>query len=285
MKSTTLTDAELAALSSDELIGKIKTLSGLKHRVLYYGPLAQRELIAKLDAEHHTAETLTDPCTERKVAIPQQVDENRVIMAHYDAKQIYYTQYSKNATDDFSTADDAIINIYNGYFGGGMNAIVFQEMREARGLAYTARAYYSELQYPEQGYRFTAFIATQNDKMQQAVEAFDEIIENMPQSQAAFDIAKQSALASIETARTTKANVLWQYIENEQKGIEGDRNKAIYEQLKTMTLDDVIKFQQERIKGRKYTYIILGDENDLDMNYLRSLGKVTMVSQQEIFGY
>ena len=285
VKAENLDNAHLAALTSDELIAKIKSLSGLKHCILYYGPLSQSAIVGKLNAEHHTAETLTDPCPVRKPVIPQQVDENKVLLAHYDAKQIYYTQYSHNASDVFSTDNDAIIELYNGYFGGGMNAIVFQEMREARGLAYTARAYYNESQYPEQGYQFQAFIATQNDKMQQAVEAFEEIIENMPQSQAAFDIAKQSALASIETARTTKANVLWTYLVNKDKGIDGDRNKAVYEKLQTLTLDDVVKFQQERIKGRKYTYVILGDEKDLDMNYLRSLGNITYVSQEEIFGY
>ena len=285
VKSENLLNSQLSALTNDELIGKIKSLSGLKHRVLYYGPLSLRAITKKLNAEHITAETPADPCPERKITVPQQVDENRVLLAHYNAKQIYYTQYSKNASDGFSTDNDAIVEMYNGYFGGGMNGIVFQEMREARGLAYTARASYIESQYPEQGYQFQAFIATQNDKMQQAVEAFDEIIENMPQSQAAFDIAKQSALASIETARTTKANVLWTYVSNCEKGIEGDRNKALYEKLQGLTLDDVVKFQQERIKGRKYVYLILGDERDLDMDYLRSLGPVTMLSQQEIFGY
>ena len=285
IKTNVLTNDALAALTSDELISKIKSLAGFRHRVLYYGPLSQSAIIGRLNAEHHTAETLADPCPERKPAILQQVDENKVLMAHYDAKQIYYTQYSKNASDTFSTDNDAIIEMYNGYFGGGMNAIVFQEMREARGLAYTARAYYNESQYPEQGYHFQAFIATQNDKMQQAIEAFDEIIENMPQSQAAFEIAKQSALASIETNRTTKASVLWSYINNEKMGIEGDSNKAVYEKVQSMTLEDVVKFQQERIKGRKYKYLILGDEKDLDMNYLRSLGSLTFVSQEEIFGY
>lgn len=285
VKSHTLDNEAVAALGSDELVAKIKSLAGLKHRILYYGPLSLSAIVDKLNAEHHTAETLADPCPKRNPAMPQQVDENKVLLAHYDAKQIYYTQYSKNASDVFSTDNDAIVEMYNGYFGGGMNAIVFQEMREARGLAYTARASYNEPQYPEQGYYFQAFIATQNDKMQQAIEAFDEIIENMPQSQAAFEIAKQSALASIETNRTTKASVLWSYINNEEMGISEDRNKAVYEKVRSMTLDDVVKFQQERIKGRKYMYLVLGDENDLDMNYLRSLGSITFVSQKEIFGY
>ena len=49
--------------------------------------------------------------------------------------------------------------------------------------------------------------------------------------------------------------------------------------------DDVVAYQQNFIKGRPYTYCILGDKNDLDLNYLRSLGKIKFLSQEEIFGY
>lgn len=285
IRNTTLSNDGIAALTSDSLTDKIKSLAGLRHSILYYGPMSQKALIAKLDAGHITAETLSDPDVDRTAALPQQVDDNKVLLVQYDAKQIYYTQYSKDAEDNFSTDNDALVEMYNGYFGNGMNGIVFQEMREARGLAYTARASYRDMTYPEQGYVFSAFIATQNDKMQQAIEAFDQIIENMPRSQAAFDIAKQSALATMATNRITKSGVLWAYVNNRMKGIRGDRNKALYEQLQSITLDDVMQFQQERIKGRKYTYCILGDQNDLDMDYLRTLGPVEILSQEQIFGF
>ena len=41
----------------------------------------------------------------------------------------------------FDPAIQPTLNMYNEYFGGGMNAIVFQEMRESRGLAYSAGAF------------------------------------------------------------------------------------------------------------------------------------------------
>jgi hypothetical protein len=55
--------------------------------------------------------------------------------------------------------------------------------------------------------------------------------------------------------------------------------------VKNLTLDDVVAFQQNYIKDRPYTYCILGDKRDLDMKYLRSLGKIKFLSQEEIFGY
>ena len=52
-----------------------------------------------------------------------------------------------------------------------------------------------------------------------------------------------------------------------------------------MTLADVKAAQEKWIKGRKYVYGILGDIQDLDLNYLKTLGPIQTVSQEEIFGY
>jgi predicted Zn-dependent peptidase len=213
------------------------------------------------------------------------VTKPSVLFAQYDAKQVYYMQYSGRESDKWNIDTMPVVHLYNNYFSGGMNAIVFQEMREARGLAYSSYAHLAKGQLPQHPYYFYAFIATQNDKVQQAVEAFDEIIENMPRSEQAFELAKSGVLANLESQRTTKMNVLWGYLEYEKFGLKEDLSKTIYEGIKSLTLDDVVEFQQEFIKGRPYTYCILGDRNDLDMAYLRKLGKIKFLSQEEIFGY
>ena len=56
-------------------------------------------------------------------------------------------------------------------------------------------------------------------------------------------------------------------------------------QRSNMTMDDIVACQQKWIKGRTYIYGILGDANDLDMNYLKSLGTVQQISLDELFGY
>ena len=68
-------------------------------------------------------------------------------------------------------------------------------------------------------------------------------------------------------------------------GVDYDRNKAIYEKVQDMTLADVKAFHDKWIKGRKYVFSILGDRNDIDMDYLRTIGPVHEVSQRELFGY
>lgn len=283
IKASVLDNEALSALTSERLLDKIKSLSGLQHRVLYYGPMSQTEMLEVLNEKHDVPQTLA--AVDQRVVYPQlQTTENKVILAQYDAKQIYYLQYSSRG-ENYDPSTDAARTLYNAYFGGGMNAIVFQEMREARGLAYSAWAVLSSPSKKDRTYNYRAFIATQNDKMPVAVEAFDNIINDMPESQAAFDIAKESVLAGIRTQRITKSGVLYSYLAAEDLGIDYDRRRKIYEQVPSLTLSDVRDFQQKWIKDRKYTYCILGDANDLDMDFLRSLGPVEMVDQETIFGY
>lgn len=279
---TTLNNKALMALESADLLAEVKKLAAKQHRVLYFGPLTKEELAALL-VEHHAVVANPEPLEYR---LPEAVktDKSEVVLAQYDAKQIYYAQFS-NRGESFDPAHDAELALYNEYFGGGMNAIVFQEMREARGLAYSASAQLTLPTHKAVPYTFTAFIATQNDKMQQAIEAFDEIINEMPESEAAFEIAKKALVERIRTDRTVKREALNVAITMEDMGVDVDRTKAVYEAVPSMTLADVKATQEKWVKDRTYHYCILGDIKDLDMNFLRTLGPVRTVTQEEIFGY
>jgi predicted Zn-dependent peptidase len=283
IKNNTLTNEELAALTSDELLGKIRAFAGQQHRILYYGPADHKTLLAEIDKNHNVAETLA-PVAE-KVTYPMLLTpENEVLLAEYDAAQIYYFQAS-NRGEAYDPSKDAISSLYNSYFGGGMNSIVFQEMREVRGLAYSASAGLQTPSKLDRPYTYIAFIATQNDKMRDAAVAFEDIINNMPESEAAFEIAKEALIANIRTERIIKTGVLNAYLSAEDLGIDYDRRKPIYEQLPALTLADVKAFQQEWIKDRKYKFCILGRSADLDKEYLGTLGPVQKLTQEDIFGY
>lgn len=134
-------------------------------------------------------------------------------------------------------------------------------------------------------YYFTTYIATQNDKVQQAIEAFADIVNNMPVSDNAFDLAKDSYLKSVEARRADGRDVLSMFLFYERMGLTEDRAMAAYEIAKTLTLDDVVAFQQKWIKDRNYTYLILGDPNDIDLNFLSTLGTVEIVSKDKVFCY
>lgn len=282
IKRTTLSDEEIDALTSEQLLKKVADLFAKQHEILYYGPETAKSLKATLETNHKVADN-PEPL-EKKYTELRTLTAPEVVIAPYDAKQLYYIQYS-NRGEKYSPADDAGITLYNAYFGGGMNTIVFQEMREARGLAYSASAWIQEPAYKDDNYFYLAFIATQNDKMQQAIEAFDEIINDMPESEAAFDIAKESTISTMRTDRVTGDSVLWSYMNDRDMGLSENRSKRIFSEIQDMTLEDVKATQEKWVKGRHYTYAILGDKNDIDLKYLKTLGTIKFLTLEDIFGY
>ena len=68
-------------------------------------------------------------------------------------------------------------------------------------------------------------------------------------------------------------------------GLKESPSKEIFMKLQDMTLDDVVKFQQNVVKDRKYHYGILGDIKDLDMDALKKMGEVIILTTEDIFGY
>ena len=279
-----LSEQELLNMNPQELVDRIHKFNSYKHRIMYYGPAGQDEVTSLIDKYHKVPEQLADvpaPAYDYKY---QPTTENKILFAEYDAKQIYFTGIS-NLEKQYDAAVQPTLSMYNEYFSGGMNSIVFQEMREARSLAYSAYAYIaspSKVKYP---YIFRSFIATQNDKMIDAMKAFDEIINNMPESEKAFKLAQEATISRLRTDRITGMNVLWEYIDLEDRGLKEDTRKALFEKAQTLTLKDIKDFQQNWVKDRKYTFCILGKEKDLDMKSLEKYGKITKLSQKDIFGY
>jgi predicted Zn-dependent peptidase len=270
------------SLTSDELLGLVRSVLGKQHTILYYGP--QDEAKAKeVIAAHHKCSDNPEKLV-KKYTKKQITDNSVVYVAPYDSRQFNYIQYSDRG-EKFSIEDVPSIELFNEYFGGGMNTIVFQEMREARALAYSAGALLSSPSYLDDTYSFYARIGSQNDKLKAAVEAFDLIINDMPESDKSFQIAKAGLESVLRTNRTTGMSVLSNYLNAKELGLKEPLAKVVYDKLSDMTMADVVACQQKWVKGRTYIYGILGDVNDLDMEYLKTLGTVQQVTLDELFGY
>lgn len=278
-----LSESELTYMNPQELIDRIKELNSFKHRILYYGPSSQDDLLAIINKEHQVPEALKDIPAGNNFE-PLLTPETKVFIAPYDAKQIYMSQIS-NKGEKFDPSAESGRQLYNEYFGGGMNSIVFQEMRESRGLAYSAWAGMLKPSYLTDPYTLRTQIATQNDKMIDAINTFNDIINNMPESEAAFKLAKDGMIARMRTDRTIKMDVIWDYISAQYLGQNVDSRIQLYNDVQNMTLKDVIDFQNKWVKGRTYTYAILGDKKELDMDALKKVGPVIELKQEEIFGY
>ncbi|UKK47883.1 insulinase family protein [Prevotella sp. E9-3] len=278
------TAQQLAQENPQELLDLLKNLSQYEHTVLYYGPMNQLDLTAALDSHMATLKSTLKPVPEGKHYTMQATPENEILIAPFDAKNIYMRMYHNEQLP--WNADEAPVKaLFNEYYGGGMNTIVFQELREARGLAYNAYAAYVEPSYKGDPEYYFTHIITQNDKMMDCVRQFHVILDSIPESENAFKIAKDALTKRLASQRTTKFGLINAWLYAKLRGIDYDINERIYNALPSITLNDVVRFEQERMARKPYRYIILGDEKELDMAALQQYGPVKRVTTQEVFGY
>jgi len=280
-----LTNEEVMNAKPEELVERIHKLLGYQHRILYYGPARESEVIDLMDQEHNNGGEALTAVPENPVIPMLLPTENSCYVLPYGGTQSFVmVQYAANDNKYDADAQGAL-NLYNEYFGGGMNTIVFQEMREKRSLCYGAGAMYINPSWQDEHEWYYTQIQSQNDKLADCITVFEDIVNNMPASEAAFNISKQGLLTQMRTSRTSREGYLWAYINAQDLGLEVDPAEATFHQVEALTLDDLVKFQQSHVKGLKYRSGFAGDPAGLDPQQLERLGEVKVLTPHEVFGF
>lgn len=261
----------------------LKGIPSFKHTLLYYGPLSMSELDAVITKHHKTARKLAD-VPENKEWAWMMTPTPQVIIAPYEANNIYLRMYS-NEGKPLDVSRYPVVSLFNEYFGGGMNTVVFQELRETRGLAYSASAYYTTPSRQQDKEYWQELIITQNDKMMDCINTFKQITDDMPQTESAFNVAKQNMMKSLAASRTNKFDIIDSYIKAQRLGVSHDLSRDLYEAVPAITMSDILRFEQENVKGKPLHYIILGNEKELDMKAIEKIAPVRRVTLEQIFGY
>lgn len=274
---------KLRETKPEVILATANLLSSRKHSVLYYGPMELKDVVAAVEKNHNLAKKLVAD-SDFKPILRESTTQNEVYIAPYDAKNIYMRMY--NCEDRMLNPEElATIQLFNTYYGGGMNTIVFQELRETRGLAYSAGAYYNTPNYKDEKEFFGTSIISQNDKMLDCINTFKQILDTIPQQKDAFDVAKQTLLKNIATERTIKAGLLNSMIVSERLGLDKSLNEIVYKNAQNLTLQDIVNFANSHIANKPYRYLILGDEKELNMKELEKIGPIKRLSLEDIFNY
>ncbi len=278
-----MSETELRNTDPQVYVDLIKNLKNYKHTLLYYGPSTEKELSAVIAKNHKTAKKLLDGPVN-KVFKMQTTPKSEVLIAPYKANNIYMRMFNcEGKTLDVSRIP--VIALFNEYFGGGMNAIVFQELRESRGLAYNANSRFATPSRKNENEYWLEHIISQNDKMMDCINTFKEITDNMPQAENAFNVAKTMLMKTLAAQRTTKFGIINAYLAAQARGMDYDLNKVLYESIPSLQMKDILNFEQQNVKGKPMRYYILGNENELDIPALEKIAPIKRVTLEEIFGY
>jgi predicted Zn-dependent peptidase len=164
-----------------------------------------------------------------------------------------------------------------------MSSVVFQELREARALAYSAAASYAQGSREDAENLMLGAIGSQTDKTVDAVTAFVDLIDNMPESTERFDESVNSLLNRYRTSKLSFREVIGSVRSWERLGLQGDPRRDRYAQLQNVTMEDLLAFQQEHVKGRPKLISIVGDTTAIDTEALAQFGSVKEVEVDELF--
>lgn len=276
-------EAELMKLSPEMITSDIKGLTNYVHKVHFYGNMPIGDLKILLNAKHNSSPKKLKAAPKVKRVNPIPTQANTVYFVHYDAKQSYCRQLTRGGVYDESQAP--VIALYNQYFGGSMNSIVFQEMREKRSLAYQSSSRYIVPSRLDGYYQNMSHIATQNDKVIDAFDAFNELFDDMPIAQQNFNLAKDAMLSNYRTSRIIKERIIYSYLQDLKMGRKTNPSKKMFETIPNLTMNDIVKFNNQYIKNQPRTYVVLGNKDQVNLKALEKYGKVKTLSLEEIFGY
>ena len=271
---------EIRAVELEQILSLISGLQGYKHTLSYTGSMSPSEVTAILNRHHQIEGELMDPPPYR-FRTARQVTENEIYVINRETAQAQVRLEFPDGEYDESLSVPA--SLYNSYFGTSMSSVVFQELREARALAYSAAATYA------QGGRLGAenlalgAIGSQNDKAVEATAAFIELFDNMPASADRFADALGSQINRYRTGtigfRAIPGTVRgWELL-----GLESDPRPERFARLQSSSLEDLMQFQRERIAGRSKLISIVGDTSRMDMDTLSELGTIRELTVDDVF--
>lgn len=280
--NSSLTDAEISQLKADDLVNILHSLMKYKHRIMYYGPLtdaAFKTAVTKL----HTVPASFTAYPDKVVYAPAVQSTTQLLFTNYDMVQSEIAWIRNDIGYDANK--EAVVNVFNNYFGGGMGSVVFQTIRESKALAYSTYASYNTPSKKENPFYMMAYVGCQADKMSEAIKGMNELLTDLPASEQRFELARTGFKKDLETQRITKEGIIASYLSAQLKGWKGDFRKEEYAALANLKLQDIQTMHKEQISGKPYTYCVVASDKKIKLDDLKTIGEVKQLSLEELFGY
>lgn len=274
---------EILALKATDLTSIIHGLTGFEHTIFYLGPRTIGKVGNFIKKHHPIKNGLKKPLPEKKYA-ELKTPKNKVFFVDFPSVQVDLMSLSRG-TSKFDLDEYIFSEWYNQYFGYGLSSIVFQEIRESKALAYAAYAYAASPSKKQNAHYLQTYTCTQPDKMETAINAFREIMETMPVSQEQAEQARVSIIKNIAAERMKPENIYWAWRTCQHRGLKRDPNADVFEKISSAELMDLLDFQRKKVKGRAYTWLVMGEKKQVDFKFLKKIGPVRELTLAEIFGY
>jgi predicted Zn-dependent peptidase len=280
--NTVLSNKELKNLNAQQLVKKIRNMNQFPHQLYYYGPQSSSELTNLLNKYH----TFAVQFKSEPVVYPfKPLTPEKRQLVYYPYEMLQADIGWLGATRNFSYDSSAFYNLFNEYFGGGMASIVFQTIRESRALAYSCNGVFRVPAYSVKPSFFNAYIGTQADKADSAIQTMQYLLTNMPVLNEQFEAARISRIKTISNNWIRKSEINGYYRLLKNRGQLEDPRKVELLKLDKIIMADIKNLQQNKLASEKFAMYVLADPKKLKPEALSRYGSVKIPDRKELFGY
>ncbi len=275
-----MTNADLNASTVEKLSASLASLLATEQSILYVGPRSIEDTVALLTDEYATGGELSPAPSFKPLRSASPVETRILFLQKEMAQASVRLEFATGLRDELTRPAS---QLFNEYFAGGMAGLVFQELREARALAYSAWGHYFPAARPDEENLLVGSIGCQADKTIEAVKVFLELMDEMPIEAARFDNARKALVSLYRTSSVPFRGIPGAVRDWENLGLDKDPRKERFPIITDATIETLRGFYEKEIQPRPKLISIVGDSAKIDMKALEKFGEITTIEASKIF--
>ncbi|MCH9679953.1 MAG: insulinase family protein [Deltaproteobacteria bacterium] len=248
-----------------------------EHQVLYYGPRgidAVSKVVARGTKHRKTGDVLV-----RKF---RSIKKPTIYFLHKEGAKAnvrFTIPRGQLARNDRPKAE-----LLSEYLSGNMSALVFQEIRESRGLAYSAYSSYSMGARPVDDSGLAGFMSTQADKTPEAVRTFLGLLRSDEIQPERLIAAKAMSDQEFRSSRIDPRWINRWVVSWDERGEKNDPRPWEWKSMQKLEVEDVAGFARSFVDA-PVIIAIVGDRDRVGLEELSKIGTVEELSADDLFSY
>ena len=215
---------------------------------------------------------------ERPARRAHRPSHDRILLLHHPMAQAQLTALT---WDEDYRVDRVPLYTLTSELIGGSAGLFFQELREARGLAYSAQGRLERGALPGDDNLVVARVATTPEKAANTASLLLRLLREVPVDPARFHRAHASALTKMVGATTPFRQVPTTVLSWRLRGLDADPRPGWIQALGQLDLPRWRAYA-DRWRNRPITLAVLGDLSRVDRSALKALGDCVELDFSEI---
>ena len=263
--------------STAQLRKSVRNLGELAHHTFYFGPRNGAEIAPIVEPSGKLrAGKLPATLKFRKVQKP-----TIFYLDYPSAQSVIQVTFGHEPA---SAQERALLALLDEYVGGGMGGLMFQEIREARGLAYSATGSTFSGRREKDETALLTYVATQTDKTQEALRVTLELLRS-PISPNRLAQAKRSFEERARTTRVDPRAVTSTVYSWNLQGKTADPGPEELAIIQSASIEQVQALLDTLTKEKAPIISVLGNRKNLDPKVLEQFGTVTEVKVDQLTSF